>query len=251
MKGKVHSIETFGAVDGPGIRCVVFLQGCPLRCIYCHNPDTWDTGCGKAKSMTVKDVVDEVRKYKTYFDISGGGVTLSGGEPLLQKEFVLEIFKECRKLGINTALDTSGYVSLEGESGRVVREVLEYTDLVLFDIKSTNEKTYEKITERKIDKSLAFIKALCEMKIPVVVRYVLIPEVTDSEQELLALKEMIAELKDSNGVSIVKEVEILPFHQLGKHKWEGKDYKLADVREATQVDVDRAKKILGLNSVSS
>ena len=149
MIGNIHSIETCGTVDGPGIRYVLFTQGCPLRCQYCHNPDSWKPGDGN--KMSVSEIVKDVVKYKPYMQFSGGGITVSGGEPLLQPDFVGELFKECKKNGVHTCLDTSGYIKLDQAD-----PVLDYTDMVLLDIKSYNPLVFKDLTGVPIDSTLAF-----------------------------------------------------------------------------------------------
>jgi len=233
-KGRVHSIETFGTVDGPGIRCVIFMQGCPLECVYCHNPDTWDSGCGRAKMVTVSGLLDEVLKYRTFFNVSGGGVTISGGEPLLQKDFLLDFLRACKREGLHTCLDTSGFVKID----ETVRSLLGYVDLVLFDVKSAVGATYKNVTGQDIGLSLEFMRTLEEMKILSWVRFVLIPNITDGEEEIRAFGKLVA------GFVNIEKVELLPFHQLGAHKWDGKDYKLRNTREANADDVQRAKELL-------
>ena len=230
----IHSIESFGTVDGPGIRFVIFMQGCLLKCKYCHNRDTWELTNGTLHSLT--SLFDEILRYKTYMDTSGGGVTVSGGEPLLQVKFVKELFKKLHSVFIHTALDTAGSIPINSD----IEELLEYTDLVLLDIKHIDNEKCKNLTGRSNKFTLNFAKYLNEHKIPVWIRQVLVPGITDDENDLLKLKELIASLSN------VQKVELLPYHDMGKFKWEqlGFSYPLENVRTATDEDVKRAKQIL-------
>ncbi|HEX2944725.1 MAG TPA: pyruvate formate-lyase-activating protein [Clostridia bacterium] len=232
--GRIHSFETFGTLDGPGIRFVVFMQGCPLRCLYCHNRDTWDKSGGR--EYTVEQVMAEIMKYVGYFRFSGGGVTVSGGEPLLQREFVTELFRSCRKNGIHTALDTSGYTDIEG-----LDELLSLTDLVLLDIKHACEEGHRRITSKGREKPAAFSRLLSDRKIPVWIRYVLVPGYTDSGEDLLSAASFIKSLDN------VQKVEVLPYHSMGSFKWEelGLGYPLKGVSEPDAGSISRARSILG------
>ena len=232
---KVHSIETFGTVDGPGIRYVVFLQGCYLQCKYCQNRDTWDINSGKY--ISVEELVNNIKKYITYIT-PRGGVTISGGEPLLQPYFLITLFKELKKLGIHTAIDTSGMVEITD----TIKELLSLTDLVLLDIKHIDSKKCKDLVGFNNEKELAFAKYLSDNNIPMWIRQVLVPGYTDDEKDLLKLKDFLSSLKT------VQKIELLPYHNLGKHKWEAlnKAYPLENVQPATQYDVERAKKILGI-----
>ena len=229
---RIHSIETMGLVDGPGIRYVVFLQGCPLRCIYCHNPDTWDGGCKKARQMSVDEMVEDILKYKSYFNSSGGGVTIGGGEPLVQKSFVLELFKILKGHNIHTALDTSGFTKMD----TVTKELLALTDLVILDIKGT-KTSYREITGQPIDATFEFAKYLSDQKIPMWVRFVLVPGVNDNDDEYRGLAELL------KNFSNMEKFEILPFHQLGKHKWSALNapYKLEKTKAATKSQAQAAE----------
>ncbi len=232
--GRIHSFETFGTLDGPGIRFVIFMQGCPLHCLYCHNRDTWDN-CG-GHEYTVEQVMAEVMKYVSYFRFSGGGVTVSGGEPLLQRAFVTELFSSCRKNGIHTALDTSGYTDLEGLDG-----LLSLTDLVLLDIKHAGEEGHRIISGVGRDKPTAFARLLSERNIPVWIRYVLVPGYTDSDEDLFAAASFIKSMDN------VQKVEVLPYHSMGSFKWEelGLEYPLRGVPEPDDESVSKARGILG------
>ena len=237
MVGKIHSIETFGTVDGPGIRYVVFMQGCTLKCKYCHNRDTWDINHGEEK--TVEQLLEGILKYKSYMINSGGGVTVSGGEPLVQAEVVTELFKKLKELGIHTALDTSGSIPISDK----IKELLNYTDLVLLDIKHIDNDKAKNLTGLSNKNNLDFAKYLDNHKIPVWIRQVLIPGYTDDESDLKKLKQFIDSLNN------VENVEVLPYHNLGKFKWEeieGK-YELENVSAPSNEDVENAKLILGIN----
>ena len=232
---KLHSIETFGTVDGPGVRFVVFLQGCHLECKYCHNRDTWDINGGTY--ISVSELISQINRYKTYIT-PNGGVTISGGEPLLQPYFLISLFKELKKQNIHTAIDTSGMVELTD----TIKEVLSLTDLVLLDIKHINPQKCKDLVGFTNEKELAFARYLSDNNIPTWIRQVLIPGFTDDEKDLLDLKEFISTLNS------VKRIELLPYHNLGEYKWKelGFEYALKDVKPATQEDVNRAKKILDI-----
>lgn len=233
--GKIHSFESFGTVDGPGIRFVFFMQGCPLRCKYCHNRDTWDARSGKKYS--VDEVFNKVMHYKNYIS-PGGGITVSGGEPLLQVEFLVELFKKLKKEGIHTCIDTSGMIKITDN----VKELLSLTDLVLLDIKHIDDKKSKELVGFSNKLELDFAKYLSDNNIKMWIRQVLVPGFTDDEQDLIKLKEFISTLKT------VDKVEILPYHDLGKFKWNdlGVEYELENIKPATDEDVKRVKKILGI-----
>ena len=229
---RIHSMESFGTVDGPGIRFVLFLQGCHLKCKYCHNRDTWDIKGGEEK------IIEKIKNYKNYITISGGGVTVTGGEPLLQVKFLIELFKELKKENIHTCIDTSGMVNITDD----IKELLQYTDLVLLDIKHIDDEKCKNLVGVSNKKELEFAKYLSENNIKIWIRQVLVPGYTDDEKDLLKLRDFLGTLKT------VEKVQILKYHNLGKHKWEkmGLRYELEGVREATIEDEERAKKILGI-----
>ncbi|MCL2838637.1 MAG: pyruvate formate-lyase-activating protein [Oscillospiraceae bacterium] len=233
--GKIHSIETCGTVDGPGIRYVIFMQGCHLRCLYCHNPDTWDIN-NYSKELTVGEIMEDILKYRSYFQASGGGVTLSGGEPLLQKEFAAALFKACKLEGLHTALDTSGH---DGNINDATLEVLKYTDLVLLDIKSINADTFKKVTGATIDATLNFAQFLFDEEIPTCVRFVLVPGLTDNEDDLHEMARYLKSLKN------VTKVGVLPFHQMGAYKWENLNlkYELKGKPEPTAEETEKVRKL--------
>jgi pyruvate formate lyase activating enzyme len=213
--GRINSIETCGTVDGPGIRFVIFTQGCPLRCLYCHNPDCRSIQAGQA--VTAEALIEEIQKYKSYMQASGGGVTVSGGEPLMQPHFVTEIFQQCHACGIHTALDTSGYCDLQ-----VAQSVVDVTDLVLLDIKSFDPETYIKVTSVPLEPTLEFARYLSQIHKPTWIRFVLVPGLTDDLHSIQGLADFVACLGN------VERVEILPFHKMGEYKWEqlGYNYQL-------------------------
>lgn len=238
MEGYIHSFESFGTKDGPGIRFVLFLQGCPLRCLYCHNVDTWELK-DKKYTMTADEIMKEILKVKGF--IKSGGVTISGGEPLVQPDFVKEVFIKCRENGIHTALDTSGYIFSEK-----AKEVLEFTDLVLLDIKHINPEKYEVLTSVKLENTLKFAKYLNEIEKPVWTRYVLVPGYSDDEKDLHKWAKYVSQFNN------IKRVDILPFHQMGGYKWKevGKEYKLKDTPTPTRNEVKKVEEIFlsyGLN----
>ena len=233
---KVHSTESFGTVDGPGIRFVLFLQGCHLQCKYCHNRDTWDINGGQYKSLD--DVFEKIKRYKNYMMLSGGGVTVTGGEPLLQVKFLIELFKKLKEEGFHTCIDTSGMVAITDD----IKKVLEYTDLVLLDIKHIDDEKCKELVGFSNKKELKFARYLSDNGKKMWIRQVLVPGYTDDEKDLLKLKDFISTLKT------VDKVQILKYHSMGKYKWEklGLKYELEDVRDATIEDEERAKKILGI-----
>lgn len=242
MIGNIHSIETFGTVDGPGIRYVIFTQGCLLRCQFCHNADTWEIGTGK--QMTVAQIIEDLTSYLPFIESSGGGITVSGGEPLLQIPFLIELFKECKKLGIHTTIDSSGgCYSSAPLFQEQLSELLKYTDLILLDLKHINRKKHIKLTGMANDHILEFARLLSERQIPVWIRHVLVPTISDDEQDLHELGDFISTLKN------VKKLEILPYHKLGVYKWEalGLDYPLKDIEPPSDEKVEKAYQILTKN----
>lgn len=237
MVGRIHSVESCGTVDGPGLRFVVFLQGCAMRCAYCHNPDTWKLNGGTEKS--VDELLEEAKGYLPYMKFSNGGVTLSGGEPLLQPDFVLEFFKKCKEAGIHTTLDTSGSVKPAN-----LNEILEVTDLILLDIKHINEEKHKEITGLSNHNTLNFAKLLNEKGIPVWIRHVLVPGLSTDEKDLSDLGDFLTTFSN------IEKVEILPYHKMGEYKWEqlGLTNKLVNVMPPKQEEVDLAYKLLTKSS---
>lgn len=231
---RVHSFESFGTVDGPGIRYVIFVQGCHLKCKYCQNRDTWDVYEGH--EISIDEIVQKILKYQSYIKPSGGGVTVSGGEPLLQAKSLISLFKELRKYNIPTAIDTSGMFSLTDD----IKELIDLTDLFLLDIKHINPTKCKELVGFSNDLEIKFAEYLSKINKPIWIRQVLVPGYTDEEEDLIKLKEFISKLKN------VQKIEILPYHDLGKFKWQnlGFEYPLENVRTATLEDAEKAKKIL-------
>ena len=231
LKGRIHSIETMAAVDGPGLRFAVFFQGCPQRCIYCHNPDTWNASGGQ--EMTADEIARKAVRYKPYFGETGG-VTVTGGEPFMQSEFLLELLKKCKEENIHTAVDTCGFYLDEK-----VKEALSYTDLVMLDIKHTDKETFNKITKQDISRPLAFLSYMKETQKPLWIRQVTIPSLTDSEEQILDL------LRLTEGAN-VKKIELLPYHTLGTSKWEklGLTYELPDTPPPAEEVMTRLREIV-------
>ncbi|MED3963728.1 pyruvate formate-lyase-activating protein [Niallia taxi] len=239
MKGRIHSIETFGTVDGPGIRYVVFTQGCLLRCQFCHNADTW--GLHGGKEMEVQEIIEDLTAYLPFINTSGGGITVSGGEPLLQLPFLLELFKACKQIGIHTTIDTSGgCYSTASHFQEQLLELLSYTDLILLDLKHINRKKHINLTGMGNDHILAFATFLSEKQVPVWIRHVLVPTINDNVDDLRNLGEFISTLSN------VEKVEILPYHKLGVYKWEalGLDYPLVGIDPPSEESVNYAYSML-------
>ncbi len=238
MTGHIHSFESFGTVDGPGIRYVIFLQGCPLRCQYCHNPDTWRSG---GKKYSAEEVVTQALRYRKYFG-DKGGVTVTGGEPLLQIDFVIELFTLLKAEGVHTCVDTSG-ITFQSEDEASVekhKKLLEVADLFLLDIKHIDEKKCKKLTGQSNRNTLAFAKFLSDNGKPMWIRQVLVPNVTDDEADLLKTRAFI------DGLKTVERVEVLPYHTMGvvKYKNLGLEYPLEGVESPTKEKVANAKRIL-------
>lgn len=233
---RIHSVESFGTVDGPGIRFVVFMQGCHLRCKYCHNRDTWDP-CG-GKIIELDALVTQILKYRNYFIASGGGVTISGGEPLLQLPFLLNLFRCLKKEKLHLAIDTSGMFSITKD----LEELVCLTDLFLLDIKHINDEKCKELVGSSNKKELEFAKYLNNIGKPMWIRQVLIPGITDDETDLLELKKFISTLKT------VEKFELLPYHEMGKFKWEslGVPYELENLTPPTKQQIERAKQLLGI-----
>ena len=235
VTGRIHSFESLGAVDGPGIRFVVFMQGCHLKCKYCQNRDTWNINDGT--QYTVKQVVEKIMRYKNYIVASNGGVTLSGGEPLLQQDFVISLFQELKRHNISTCLDTSGMFTITDK----IKQIVDLTDIFLLDIKAINDETCKWLTGSSNSLELEFAKYINEKNKRIWIRQVLVPGITDKKEDLLKLKDF---LKTIN----VEKFEFLPYHDLGKYKWEklGVPYELEDAKVANPKNIERAKKIMGM-----
>ena len=230
VTGNIASFESMGLVDGPGIRFVVFLQGCPLRCAYCHNPEMWNLSEKKIE-MTPEELLKKILRYKPYFK-DGGGVTISGGEPLMQEDFVTEVFKLCKGNGIHTCLDTSGH-------GDASDELLDNTDLVILDVKELDAKRYIDLVGQKIDKFAKFLAKCQEKNKKMWLRQVIVPNYNDSKVSVLRLKEFAKSLRN------VEKIELLPYHDMAKKKYEklGIPYRLKDV---PPMDKEKCKQLEAL-----
>jgi pyruvate formate lyase activating enzyme len=215
--GYIHSFESAGTLDGPGIRCVIFTTGCPLRCQYCHNPDTWRRGHGTP--MTLEQVLAEIDRYARFLGSWGGGVTVSGGEPLLQDRFLAQLLQACKQRKLHTAIDTSGYLG-----DRMTPSMLDDTDLVLLDIKAFDSDLHQRVTGAPVEPTLEFARRLAAAAKPVWIRFVLVPALTDDRQDIARLAEFVAALGN------VERVEVLPFHKMGEAKWQtlGLEYRLTE-----------------------
>ena len=235
---RVHSVESFGSVDGPGIRFVIFLKGCAMRCQYCHNPDTWDRAGGNLRS--VDDVLSQALRYRSYWG-EKGGITVSGGEALLQIQPLTELFHKAKDLGINTCLDTSAQ-PFSRKDGRfsAFEALMKYTDLVLLDIKHIDNDAHKRLTGWENENILDCARYLSDIHQPVWIRHVLVPGINDDDESLHRLRSFIDTLSN------VERVEVLPYHALGVYKWEqlGIPYKLTDVKPPTEESVLHARKIL-------
>ncbi|WP_226035575.1 pyruvate formate-lyase-activating protein [Aquibacillus saliphilus] len=244
MKGRIHSIETCGTLDGPGLRYVIFTQGCLLRCQFCHNPDTWKIN--KGKEMSVKEIVADIEDYLPFFQSSNGGVTVSGGEPLLQLEFLIELFRELKKMGVHTTIDSSG--GCFSRSPRFMKnldELLELTDLVLLDLKHIDPDRHKELTGMSNEHIIDLANYLSEKQVPVWIRHVLVPSISDFDKYLYSLSDFIQTLTN------VEKIEVLPYHKLGIYKWQslGLEYKLEGVEPPSEERVKNAVAILNRTKV--
>lgn len=238
MQGYIHQLESFGSVDGPGVRFIVFFSGCPLRCKYCHNPDTWDMT--KGKLYTADELLNEALSCRAYWGAKGG-ITVSGGEPLMQLDFLLELFTKAKEKGVNTCIDTAGGpFTKEGEWFEKFKKLMEVTDILLMDIKHIDEEEHVKLTGRTGKNIIEMFRYLDEIKKPVWIRHVLVPGITDNDEYLLRTRDFIRTLSN------VQRVEILPYHGLGAMKYKdlGIDYVLKDTESPSAERVANAKKIL-------
>ncbi len=231
IKGNIASFESMGLVDGPGVRFVVFLQGCPLRCAYCHNPEMWDEKTKKIQ-MTPQELVDKIKKYKVYFK-NGGGMTISGGEPLMQERFVAEVFKLCKENDIHTTLDTSGF-------GVASDELLDNTDLVILDVKELDAKKYETLVGQKIGMFKKFLQKCQDKDKKMWLRQVIVPGYNDTKESVLKLKSFAEGLKN------IEKIELLPYHNMAIKKYNelGIDYKLKDVPQMNKTKCKELEKLL-------
>lgn len=234
-RGRVHSFESLGTHEGPGIRYVIFLQGCLGRCLYCQNPDTWGLNTGTL--ITAKEAFQKIEKCLPYIRSSNGGVTVSGGEPLLQPEFLIDLFKLCRKMAIHTAIDTSGFLNSAAGNNKAISGLVKLTDLFLVDLKSAKAQLHRKLTSRSLEEVLSFIKMLESKEKPYWIRYVLVPGVNNAKSDMESLKDRIS------GLKFCQKVEFLPYHTLGRHKWKhlGLKYRLDKIRPATAKDIEKAE----------
>lgn len=238
-KGYIHSLESFGSVDGPGVRFVIFTSGCAMRCQFCHNPDTWNMQSGT--QYTADELIAKALKYRSYWG-SEGGITVSGGEPLLQIDFLLELFEKAKEKGIHTVIDTSGQPFTKQEPFfSKFQKLMEYTDLILLDLKQIDEEQHQILTGCTGKNILELAQYLSEIHKPVWIRHVLVPGGSDKDEYLDRLSTFIKTLKN------VERVEVLPYHTLGEYKWKelGMEYPLAGVEPPTKEQVENAKRRLG------
>ena len=238
LKGYVHSLESFGSVDGPGVRYIIFLTGCAMRCQFCHNPDTWDMK--KGTLYTTDELLEKAMKYRSYWK-NDGGITVSGGEPLLQIDFLTELFRKAKANGIHTTLDTSGNpFTREEPFFSKFNELMKYTDLVMLDIKHIDDEQHKILTGCTNKNILDLARYLSDIKKPVWIRHVLVPERSDYDEYLIKLDEFIQSLDN------VQKVEVLPYHTLGAYKWDelGYEYKLKGINPPSVERVENANKLL-------
>ncbi len=235
MEGYIHSKESFGTVDGPGIRYVLFMQGCPMRCVYCHNPDTWKFH--KDNVITPEEIINEFNKNRSFY--SNGGITVTGGEPLLQIEFVTELFKLCKNENIHTCIDTSG-ITFTPDNTLKFDKLLEFTDLVMLDIKHIDPDKHKNLTGKDNNNILMFAQYLSENNVPLWIRHVVVPDITDKPDDLTKLGAFISTLKT------LKALDVIPYHTLGVHKYEkiGMKYPLPDTEPCTAPKLSEAKKYI-------
>ena len=235
MKGLINQIESFGTVDGPGIRLVVFFQGCPLRCKYCHNPETWKADSGN--EVSTEEILALYEKNRFFY--SKGGITATGGEPLLQGEFLRDLFKKAKKSGIHTCLDTSGIVfnRNNSQSLKITEKILKYTDLVMLDIKHIDSKKHKELTGSGNENILDFARFVSEKGVKMMIRHVVVPGITDDPKDLVELGKFIGTLKT------VCSLDVLPYHTLGVHKYKGLNipYKLEGVAQTSQEEAIKAR----------
>ena len=238
VKGYIHSTESFGSVDGPGVRFIIFVSGCPMRCQFCHNPDTWKMQDGELK--TTDELLKTALRYKSYWK-DKGGITVSGGEPLMQMDFLIDLFKKAKEQGVHTNIDTSGAVFTKEEPffGKL-QELLKYTDMLMLDIKHIDDEQHKILTGQTNKNILDMAEYLSETGKPVWIRHVLVPERSDKDEYLHRLHDFIETLDN------VEKVEVLPYHTLGVYKWKelGIPYQLEGINPPSQERVENANRIL-------
>lgn len=239
LTGYVHSLESFGSVDGPGVRYVIFMSGCPMRCLYCHNPDTWDMQTGT--QYTAEQLIKQALRYRSYWGKSGG-ITVSGGEPLLQIDFLIELFTLAKKNNINTCLDTSGVVfdAENSEKKQKFDTLMTVTDLVMLDIKHIDDEQHKKLTQHSNVNILKFVEYLNEKNVKMWIRHVVVPNITDSRDELLRVGKFLKKFNN------IEKIETLPYHTLGKMKYDklGLEYPLGDTPPLDENDAKKALEII-------
>ena len=245
MLGYIHSKESFGTVDGPGIRYVLFMQGCPMRCLYCHNPDTWNLSGGT--EVSPEEIIEEYWKNRHFY--RDGGITVTGGEPLLQVDFLIELFKLAKSKGIHTCIDTSGitYIEKDIEYRQKLDNLMKFCDLVMLDIKHIDQESHKRLTGHSNERILAFAKYVDSKSIPIWIRHVVVQGYTDKEEHLFALGQFIGKLKN------LRALDVLPYHTMGVNKYKqlGLSYPLENVPATAQSTAEQAKKIIlsGIYSV--
>lgn len=241
ITGRIHSTESCGTVDGTGIRFIVFMQGCLMRCKYCHNRDTWDEDEGK--EVTVEELMNEIRPYKHFFKASGGGITASGGEAILQAEFVTELFKACKAEGINTCLDTNGFVR---DYGPKIDNLLAVTDLVMLDLKQMSQNAHIALTKVSNRYAIKFALHLHKINQPTWIRYVVVPTYSDDLGSAALLAHFIKKMEN------VERLELLPYHELGTYKWKeyGEEYELSHLKPPTKECMDALVKLFKQNNIN-
>ena len=241
MNGYIHSFETFGTVDGPGVRFVVFFQGCPMRCLYCHNPDTWNINDGQQYSA--EEIIDKIKRNLPFY--TSGGITASGGEPMMQIDFLIELFELAKENNIHTCLDTSGavYDSSNMELMEKIEKLSTLCDLVMLDIKHIDDDEHKKLTHHTNKNILEFAKFLDNRNVKLRIRHVIVPEITNKEEQLASLGKFLKDFKN------IEKIEVLPYHTLGKAKYEnmGMEYPLGDTPQLSDKDAKHALEIIREN----
>ena len=241
MNGYIHSFETFGTVDGPGVRFVVFFQGCPMRCLYCHNPDTWNINDGQQYSA--EEIIDKIKRNLPFY--TSGGITASGGEPMMQIDFLIELFELAKENNIHTCLDTSGavYDSSNMELMEKIEKLSTLCDLVMLDIKHIDDNEHKKLTHHTNKNILEFAKFLDDRNVKLRIRHVIVPEITNKEEQLARLGKFLKDFKN------IEKIEVLPYHTLGKAKYEnmGMEYPLRDTPQLSDKDAKHALEIIREN----